>query len=76
VPAPRRIWKAFAPAANAFTVSTLSSIGFAKLKQVFKAMEKFARRIHNAGVGFAGGFHLTDSWTAISSSELPGLSFP
>jgi hypothetical protein len=45
--APRRIWKAFAPAANAFTVSTLNSIGFAKLKQVFKP-EKFAESIMQA----------------------------
>jgi hypothetical protein len=61
--------------ANAFTVSTLNSIGFAKLKQVFKQW-KNSRRKHNAGFGFASGFHLINAWTAISSSELPRLSFP
>ena len=58
--APRRIWKAFAPVANAFTVSTLNSIGFAKLKQVFK-QRKDSRRKHNAGFPFTSGFHLTNS---------------
>jgi hypothetical protein len=46
--------------ANAFTVSTLNSIGLAKLKQVFKQW-KNSRRKHNAGFGFASGFHLTNS---------------
>jgi hypothetical protein len=73
--APRRIGKAFVPAANAFTVSTLNSTGFPRLKQVFKQW-KNSRRKHNAGFGFASGFYLTNSWTAISSSELPRLSFP
>jgi len=53
--APRRIWKAFAPAANAFTVSTLNSIGFAKLKQVFKQW-KNSRRKHKAGPDLPAGF--------------------
>jgi hypothetical protein len=73
--APRRIWKAFAPAANAFTVSTFNSIGFAKLKQVFK-QRKDSRRRHNAGFGFASGFHLTNSRPAIFFVRIAKAKFP
>jgi hypothetical protein len=55
VPSTKADLEGVRPAANAFTVSTLNSIGFAKLKQVFK-QRKNSRRKHNAGFGFAAGF--------------------
>jgi hypothetical protein len=61
--------------ANAFTVSTLNGIGFAKLKQVFK-QRKDSRRKHNAGFGFASGFHLTNSWPAIFFVRFTKTQFP